>query len=104
MADRRRFTPLIEAAVYFCCSEAPQNIQKHCPPAVSVRLRLRGDDEGIDFEIADDGPGFDVGERNASDGLAGMRDRIIAVGGELYIHSARGRGTTVIGSIPADEL
>jgi signal transduction histidine kinase len=69
-----------------------------------VRLRLRGDDDGIGFEIADDGPGFDVGARIASDGLAGMRDRINAVGGELYIHSARCRGTAVIGSIPADEL
>ena len=38
------------------------------------------------------------------EGLAGMRDRINAVGGELYIHSNPGAGTTVTGAIPADEL
>jgi signal transduction histidine kinase len=100
----RRFQPLVEAAVYFCCSEALQNIEKHCPPMVSVTLRLLGDDDGIGFEISDDGPGFDVTGRISSHGLAGMRDRINAVGGELYIHSAPGRGTTVTGTIPAGEL
>jgi signal transduction histidine kinase len=100
----RRFAPLIEAAVYFCCSEALQNIHKHCPPTVSANLRLIADDDGIGFEISDDGPGFDVTERIASRGLAGMRDRINAVGGELYIHSARGAGTTVTGGLGAGEV
>ena len=102
----QRFAPLIEAAVYFCCSEALQNAQKHSPRTVSVTLRLLGDGDGdgIGFEIADDGPGFDVTAAIASPGLAGMRDRINAVGGELYIHSAPGAGTTVTGGIPAHEL
>jgi signal transduction histidine kinase len=100
----RRFAPMVEAAVYFCCSEALQNVQKHCPPTVSAIVRLIGDDEGLAFEIADDGPGFDVTHLIASTGLAGMRDRINAIGGELYIHSAPDRGTTVTGGIPAREL
>jgi signal transduction histidine kinase len=100
----RRFAPLIEAAVYFCCSEALQNVQKHCPPTVSATLRLLGDNEGIAFEISDDGPGFDVTAEIASPGLAGMRDRINAIGGELYIHSAPGAGTSVTGGIPSREL
>jgi signal transduction histidine kinase len=100
----RRFAPMVEAAVYFCCSEALQNVQKHCPPTVSATVRLIGDDEGLGFEISDDGPGFDVSDRIASSGLAGMRDRVNAIGGELYIHSAPGHGTTVTGGIPAREL
>ena len=46
------------------------------------------------LRIADDGCGLH-GERNGGLGLTGMHERALLVGGDLDIHSADGRGTTV---------
>ena len=49
-------------------------------------------------EVADDATGFDVGAVPAgkSSGLAGMEERARSTGGRLWVHSTRGRGTTVV--------
>ena len=49
----------MEAAVYFCCLEALQNAAKHAPDA-TVRVEVREDADRLEFEVVDDGPGFDV--------------------------------------------
>ncbi len=90
----------VEAAVYFCCLEALQNASKHGgrDAPVSVRLwRARG---ALHFDVADRGRGFDERLVGKGSGLANMRDRIGAVGGQVTIWSAPGRGTSVAGSIP----
>ena len=48
----------VEAAVYFCCLEALQNVAKHAPGA-RVTIRLAAADGELRFTVADDGPGFD---------------------------------------------
>ena len=52
--------------------------------------------------IEDDGRGFDAdttpGSRSL--GLAGMRERLALVGGELSIETARGKGTTLYADVP----
>jgi signal transduction histidine kinase len=50
------------------------------------------------FEVRDDGPGF-VPAGHYNGGLRNMRDRIEAVGGQLVIESAPGRGTRVRGVV-----
>ena len=52
------------------------------------------------FEVADDGPGFDVPAGASTHGLQNMVDRIGALGGELAVASAPGKGTTVSGRVP----
>jgi signal transduction histidine kinase len=94
-----RFDPRVEAAVYFCCLEALQNVQKHAAvPAAS--LRLEADAGNLSFEISDSGRGFDPKDTWQGSGIVNMRDRIGALGGELQVHTAPGRGTTVRGRIP----
>jgi signal transduction histidine kinase len=95
-----RLPPAIESAVYFSCLEALQNAVKHAG-AGSVSVAL-ADGDLVRFEVCDDGRGFDLdGNGNGrGQGLANMRDRVAAVGGELVIESAPGRGTRVAGSIP----
>jgi signal transduction histidine kinase len=94
-----RFDPKVEAAVYFCCLEALQNVQKHTgAPAAS--LRLQSDAGNLFFEISDSGRGFDPYVTWQGSGIVNMRDRIGALGGELEVHSGPGRGTTVRGRIP----
>jgi signal transduction histidine kinase len=96
-----RRSSAVEAAIYFCCAEAVQNAIKHAGEGATVAVSLDRDDEGITFTIADDGVGVPGSPEGSGDGLAGMRDRIGAVGGELQIHFVPGQGTTVRGSIPA---
>ncbi len=94
-----RFGKDLEAAVYFCCSEALQNAVKYARAArVAVSLRHVGAELG--FTVTDDGCGFDPAVAKRGVGTTSMHERIRAVGGSLEIRSAPGRGTTVIGRVP----
>jgi signal transduction histidine kinase len=98
-----RCSALVEAAVYFCVSEAVQNTIKHAGADVRVTVDLRrGPRRGIRFEVTDDGVGMKMPSRSNGIGLISMRDRIGAVSGELEISSAPGRGTSVRGTVPDD--
>jgi signal transduction histidine kinase len=92
-----RYPREVEAAVYFCCLEALQNVAKHAPDASAVSISLRRDGD-LRFAVRDDGPGFSL--NGSGNGLMNMRDRVAAIGGTLEIVSAPGAGTEVIGSVP----
>jgi signal transduction histidine kinase len=96
----RRFEPSVENAVYFCCVQALQNAERHAPGS-AVEVRLETVEGGVRFLISDDGPGFDPSSADAGEGMQIMNDRVAALAGELSIETARGRGTTVTGYIPA---
>jgi signal transduction histidine kinase len=99
----RRCSALVEAAVYFCVREAVQNATKHAGPDARVTVILRRrPQEGVWFEVTDDGVGMNSPIRSDGIGLISMRDRIGAVGGELAIFSAPGRGTSIRGTVPED--
>ena len=57
-----RYGQEVEAAVYFCCLEALQNINKYAQ-ASSVVIRLDGANGTLRFEVTDDGQGFDPSAR-----------------------------------------
>ena len=105
-----RFERSIEAAVYYCCSEAMQNAAKHCPGTeVVVWLSFQpGIDPGgghmgrLAFAVTDSGPGFDVDAAYEQEpgGLVNMADRIAAAGGDVRITSVPEAGTTVTGWVP----
>ncbi len=97
--DIGRYHQEAEAAVYFCCLEALQNVAKYAN-ASFAEIRLDGGDEDLIFEISDDGVGFDPGARGYGTGLQGMADRLAALGGELRVDSEPGEGTTVHGRLP----
>jgi signal transduction histidine kinase len=94
-----RLSPETESAVYFCCLEALQNVAKHAAGAAEVRIAVTRDD-GLRFEVADDGCGFLPTDAPEGSGITGMRDRLAAVGGELRIDSTPGAGTRVQGRVP----
>lgn len=93
-----RYRQDVEAAIYFCTLEALQNVAKYAN-ASTVQIRLSERDGELEFEVRDDGRGFDPGEAVGS-GLANMRDRLEAVGGSVEIRSAKGDGTAVRGKVP----
>jgi signal transduction histidine kinase len=95
-----RYSPEIEAAVYFCCLEALQNAGKHAGPEATARIEVRSGDDVLAFSVIDDGVGFNLGSAAESSGLQNMADRIGALGGSVEIASAPGHGTTVSGRVP----
>jgi signal transduction histidine kinase len=94
-----RYSQDVEAAVYFSVLEGLQNVQKYAQ-ASQATVRLREDDGALRFEIGDDGKGFDVAGTAKGSGLTNMADRVDALGGEVGVTSAPGRGTQLHGSLP----
>jgi signal transduction histidine kinase len=98
-----RYPQEIEAAVYFCCLEALQNIVKYAEAShVSVNLSMEAGQ--LNFSVTDDGKGFDPASMPPGSGLQGMADRMEALGGSLEVRSEPGTGTTVTGRIPAGAM
>ncbi len=93
----------VEAAVYFCCLEALQNVAKYAH-AIHAEVRLSASGEELVFEVTDDGDGFDTGTMPPGSGLQGMADRLEALGGILEVRSEPGAGTTITGRIAARPL
>jgi signal transduction histidine kinase len=98
-----RYPQELEAAVYFCCLEALQNVTKYAN-ASRAWVNLSHEVGGLRFEVGDDGKGFDRSAVDVGSGLQGMADRLEALGGALDVISTPGRGTTVVGSLPTDVL
>jgi signal transduction histidine kinase len=94
-----RYPQEIEAAVYFCCLEALQNVQKYAE-AQSAVLKVASTDGVLTFEVTDDGKGFDVAAAKRGAGLTNMTDRMDALGGSIEMSSTPGRGTRIHGSLP----
>ena len=96
-----RYSQDLEAAVYFCCLEALQNVTKYAN-ASHAWVSLHHEAGGMRFEVGDDGDGFDRSAVDFGSGLQGMADRVEALGGTLEVTSTPGRGTSVVGSLPAE--
>lgn len=96
-----RLDPSIEIAAYRVVQEALTNAIKHAnATAVSVRLRLER--ERLILDIIDNGRGMpDPGDAGSGLGLAGMRQRVLVLGGEFRVTSGPVSGTTIRATIPA---
>jgi histidine kinase/DNA gyrase B/HSP90-like ATPase len=94
----RRLDPELETTIYRFVQEALTNVAKHAR-AEHVRVRLTAGDDTIEIEIADDGRGFDPGQRGEGFGLVGMQERAALYGGDMQVQSTSA-GTTIRASIP----
>jgi signal transduction histidine kinase len=94
-----RYPQDAEAAVYFCVLEALQNVQKYAGASSAV-VRLSEVDRRLQFEVYDDGRGFDGARTERGAGLTNMEDRLDALGGNLKITSEPGRFTRISGTLP----
>jgi signal transduction histidine kinase len=95
-----RFGQDTEAAVYFCCLEALQNIAKYAR-ASSARICLRAQNGILRFTVSDDGAGYDARHTPLGSGQRNMADRLAALGGRLEVRSAPGQGTTITAQLPS---
>lgn len=90
----------VQLVLYRVAQEALTNAARHSEAArVEVTLQRSGGE--VELEVNDDGRGFPFEQSERGLGIAGMRERALAVGGELTIESRPDEGTTVRLSVPA---
>lgn len=89
-------SPDVEQCLYRIAQEALENVVYHAN-AQTLTVQLTISDEEICLKVEDDGLGFDTKQSQETGhyGLAGMRERAQAVGGELTISSHPGHGTRI---------
>ncbi len=86
----------ISLCLYRVLQEALQNVVKHSASG-HAHVSLNGHIDTINLTVKDTGAGFDPHEasRGPGLGLTSMKERLKVIGGELSVHSERGRGTTI---------
>ena len=94
-----RFGQDVEAAVYFSCLEALQNVAKYAG-ASRATIALSNGAGSLSFTVTDDGAGFDASQASYGTGLQGIADRLAALGGTLDVRSEPGNGATIEGRLP----
>jgi PAS domain S-box-containing protein len=87
----------IEAAAYFCVSEALTNVARYAD-ADHAWVSVEQEEGRLVIEIGDDGRGG--ADEHSGSGLQGLRDRISAVGGTVSIRSPGGGGTVLRARLP----
>ena len=99
--DLGRFGPDAETAIYRVVQEALHNVAKHAQ-AKNVNVQVSREQGCIKLVVEDDGVGFTQKSvsRGRSFGLAGMRERIAALGGTVRVRSGKGRGTRIEVTVP----
>ncbi len=99
-----RYPGEVEAAAYYCASEALQNAVKHSGGSCVV-ITVSGNSSALVLRVADDGsgvlPGSSPAGTGTGTGLRGMRDRAAAQGGTVEVDGRPGSGTTVTVRLPA---
>ncbi|CAB3721898.1 sensor histidine kinase [Trinickia soli] len=90
-------------ALFRIVQESLTNVARHARARhVSVTLERVGND--CLLQVRDDGCGFDpVATRKRSFGLAGMKERMLMLGGNIDIVSAPGKGTTIKVELPVGQ-
>lgn len=85
--------------------ESLTNIARHAE-APNVEITIKRRDENIVIEVVDNGKGFDLFEKSPvkSFGLMGMKERALAVCGNVEIASKAGQGTKVSVEIPLFQI
>lgn len=97
-------SPAVEVICFRVIQEALTNAAKHAR-ASRVAVTIAAVDEGLQLSVRDDGSGFALAEAaesaaSAQLGLRQMRERLMAVRGQLTLRSSPGDGTEVRAWLP----
>ena len=92
-----RLPEQVEVSAYYVVAEALTNAARHArASAVSVEAAIAGD--RLCVTVRDDGAGG--ADLAGGTGLAGLKDRVEALGGRIVLHSPRGAGTSLHAEFP----
>jgi two-component system sensor histidine kinase UhpB len=93
-----------EVALYRALQEALANAVRH-GGSRGARVRLEAEPGRVTLTVTDSGPGFPpdaAGRLRSRGGLAGIRERIAALGGDFAFGNANGGGARVSVRLPVD--
>jgi PAS domain S-box-containing protein len=96
-----RFSPAIEASVYFLISESLTNVVKHAR-ATRAGVHIVVAAGRLVVEVSDDGVGG-ADLQSPGHGLGGLTDRLAALDGTLTVRSEPSAGTTLRAEVPMPE-
>ncbi len=92
-----RLPEQVEVSAYYVVAEALTNAARHArASAVSVEVEAAGD--VLSVTVRDDGAGGAA--LSGGTGLVGLKDRVEAVGGRIFLDSRPGAGTSLRAEIP----
>jgi signal transduction histidine kinase len=91
-----------KTCVYRIVQEALHNIVQHAN-ARNVRIAVTQEPDRLLLSIQDDGRGFNPHQERGM-GLIGMEERVSALGGRLFVESARGEGTLLRVALPLSQV
>ena len=89
----------VKICLYRFVQEGLNNAFRHAAGAGQT-VALVYDGKSVTVTVADNGPGFDPASKSTTDrlGLAGLRDRIVSLGGTFDVQSSAGQGCRLIAS------
>ena len=89
----------LEEVIYRIVQESLSNAVRHGRPSC-VAVTIGRDAGSVLVSVADDGQGFDPAQQRPGHGLAGMEERVRAMGGALTIIRRDNAGVTVSARLP----
>jgi signal transduction histidine kinase len=113
--EARPLSPAVDAVAFRIVQESLTNVIRHAG-AAHATVAVRHGEAGVEVEVTDDGRGADTGDRAAGGGaagggsggsgsggghgLAGMRERVALLGGDLYAGARPTGGYRVRARLP----
>jgi two-component system sensor histidine kinase UhpB len=91
-----------ELVVYRVAQEALTNIARHAH-ATHADVELTQADGTVKLTVRDDGRGLPHGALTASNGIRGMRERALLIGGRIEIGTASDGGTQITLYVPTNQ-
>jgi PAS domain S-box-containing protein len=93
----------VEEQLFHIAQEALNNALRHAA-ATTITIWVRTENGHVSLSVHDNGIGFDPNMATAGMGLANMRQRAEAIGGQMSISEAPVRGTTVNVSVAVEPV
>jgi two-component system, NarL family, sensor histidine kinase DesK len=90
----------VDAVLGWVVREATTNVLRHSA-ARMVTVQLERDDDAVTLTVSDDGDG---GDATTGAGLAGLTERVTALGGRLEAGPAAGRGFRLAVTVPTTHV
>jgi len=92
----------LELSLYRVVQEALTNVVRHAASPARATVVIRYDDGAVIVEVTDDGHGGGSKRSHGGHGLAGMRERLWLLGGELSAGPRAGGGYQVTARLPSE--